>query len=43
LGCVCVCKRVLGGKEREIRYFNLLSWPVLAADEKVYKTCIAVF
>ena len=40
--CVCVCKRVVGGKEGEIRYINLLSWPVLGGDDKVYKTCVAV-
>jgi hypothetical protein len=40
--CVCVCKRVVGGKEGEIRYFNFLSWPVLGGDNKVYETCVAV-
>jgi len=34
---VCVCKRVLGRKEAEIGYFNLLIWPILGANEKVYE------
>jgi hypothetical protein len=37
-----MCKRVVGGKEGEIRYFNFLSWPVHGGDENVYKTCVAV-
>jgi hypothetical protein len=32
----------MGRKEGGIRYFNLLSWPVLGGDKKFYKACVAV-